>query len=259
MDRISAPTLPAYGTLEQSGFVAPDLKAGKLCMDEAIGFYNRCTEMRAAILAWRAESLLGGVCRALYDKYLGLGGDPHWEDTRPFRGTDVHKAWGDGLQVQLLKSGILLQAWSDAGVWARNEALSAMGRELGAKFDVSDLPLYGRIKKAYAEGSLIRQERLDGVPLIMQPIWDAGDKAPFRDALLVGLRVDRKAFSECIGRTCLALESLILCAVDKPNLASLSMVDAQMVLRDQGYSDASDWEPLCAEMRPSVLAAHWLE
>lgn len=260
MDLTNVTTLPAYGNLEQSGLShLPTWGKGKPGMAEAIDRYKRCAEMRAALRAWRAESLLGGSCRACYEDYLEYGGDPHWEDDRPFRGTDELKVWGDGLKAQLVESGNVLQAWTDAGVKALHEALEAMGRELGAKYKASDLPLYGRIKQAYAEGDVIRQERLDGLQLPLQPAWDAVDKAPFRDALLTGLGVNRNEFSECISRINAAFESLILIAAGKRHMATLTAVDAHQVLREQGYRNAAEWEPLLAEMRPVVFAAHWLD
>lgn len=199
MDLTNKTTLPAYGNLEQSGLsLLPAWGKGKPGMAEAIDRYQRCAEMRAALRAWRAESLLGGSCRAVYEDYLECGGEPHWEDDRQFRGTDELKVWGDGLKAQLVEAGNVLQAWTDAGVKALHESLEAMGRELGAKYKATDLPLYDRIQQAYTEGDVIRQERLDGVPLLPQPFRDAKDKSPFRDALLVGLGVTKSEFIGCI-------------------------------------------------------------
>ncbi|WP_455233621.1 hypothetical protein [Geopseudomonas aromaticivorans] len=226
-------------------------------MAEAIDRYQQCQSMLGRLQAWRAEALLGDERLQLFDKHLECGGDPHFEDRRPYRGSEELKAWGDAFMAEVRAVSAAAEAWSEARGEALRQALSAMGRELGASSTVGS-PLYDRITHAYVEGDRIRRERLDGVPLLMQRKEDAADKAPFRDALLKKLKVDAAELSSCVGRAYGAFESLILDDAGAGNIARMSRAEAQKVLSDMQISSEAQVATHIERLRPSVLETYGL-
>lgn len=242
---VEAEALPEIPRLSESGLaqIAADHKA-PTSLDGAIEQYQRCMSTLSDFVRWKRDAFENPQLRAVFEEFLEAGGDPHWEDARPFRGTDELKVWGERVKAVMSEAGDVQSRLYREVYDSFHQSLQLLGASLGAEEALKEEPLYLRVSRAVAAGDQVRREHLDGRRLFLAPGVDRGVNEPFRDALAKSFGLTPKALMEMLGAADAAIDVLASGEVYPHTWRDDATRQAHEELLANGFSNADAYRPL---------------
>jgi len=211
-------------------------------LDTVIDQLHRSNDALKALGAWKKENFDRPDLIAAFEAFLDAGGDPHWDDTRPFRGSAELKNWGGRLKGMLDSVNAAIQSLRKDTHDSLMLSLKVLGATLGSTLAQSGEPLYSSVIRAYEQGSQIRREKIDGLTLIFGAYSGREDDSPFRNSLAKALGVVPARIIEEVKAAGAAIEALAEAEVGL-RIIPPPTDQAHERLLALGFADAATYRP----------------